>query len=726
MHSNPQLELARQFVERTSTSIFLTGKAGTGKTTFLHQLRDRSPKSMIVVAPTGVAAINAGGVTIHSFFQLSFAPYTPFSFDDPERKKFRFSSDKIKIIKNLELLVIDEVSMVRADVLDAMSDVLKRYRSSKKPFGGVQLLMIGDLQQLSPVVDNNEWQILQKFYNSPYFFASRALGELPYQSIELNHIFRQSDPTFIDLLNRVRDNNVDNQTLTILNSRYIPDFNPDQSENYIRLTSHNHVARAINERKMDELPALEHSFEAVIQGKFPEMVYPTDLTLKLKVGAQVMFVKNDPTAEKLFYNGMLGVITAIEDDIIEVTPSSSSDPIAITPLSWENKRYTLDQETNYIVEELEGTFTQYPLKTAWAITIHKSQGLTFERAIIDAADSFSHGQVYVALSRCKSFEGMVLSSPIRAQSIFCDTIVRDFNDTITDNQPSEQLLVDHCRRSEHEKLIKAFDFADTATQLRDLQHILVDKFETTYPELIKAWHEMTPRFGSEIQIPSRKFIDLCQTSDVPEQRIRSGAHYFQQQIEQLLIPLITRSNLEINSKAVKKVYSRIYDRISDNLILKLSVFKKIQGIPEPTVAKTDSLKVEKPPKALKTSSKIHETHTKLSNKQPKTAVAEQEKTRIKPTVSTLELFNKGLSIDQIALEKSVTPNTIERHLEMATSEGLIAPTKLIDPTKLEAINSLLTTITDSEFRLAPIREILGEQYSWFELRIAKIAFLKKL
>lgn len=302
---NPELELARRFVERTATSVFLTGKAGTGKTTFLRELRARSPKRMIVLAPTGVAAINAGGVTIHSFFQLAFAPYVPESergiAPDRPREAVRFSRQKIAIIKSIDLLVIDEISMVRADVLDAVSDVLRRFRDRRKPFGGVQLLLIGDVRQLAPVVRDEEWALLRTFYDSPFFFDSKALKQTDYVGIELQRVYRQSDGRFVELLNRVRDGRVDRNVLDELNRRYVPGFRPGDDEGYITLTSHNHTADAINERRLAELDAPSHTFEAEIEGAFPEYLYPTHPSLTLKKGAQVMFVKNDPSPEKRYY-----------------------------------------------------------------------------------------------------------------------------------------------------------------------------------------------------------------------------------------------------------------------------------------------------------------------------------------------------------------------------------------------------------------------------------------
>ena len=414
--TNQDLQLAFDFVKYTNRNIFLTGKAGTGKTTFLHDLKKSSPKRMIVVAPTGVAAINAGGVTIHSFFQLPFHPYIPSFYlpennpgKQPEQKDFtgyKMSREKINIIKSLDLLIIDEISMVRADTLDAVDYALRRYKIHYLPFGGVQLLMIGDLQQLAPVVKDEDREIINKYYDSSFFFGSRALCSTDYVTIELKHIYRQNDQVFINLLNKVRDNHVDSDVLSELNKRYIPDFDPDSDGGYITLTTHNYQAQMLNDSKLEKLPGRPHSFKATIKDEFPEFSYPTASELILKEGAQVMFVKNDISRDKLFFNGKIGKVETFEDDIIVVKCPDDDFPIRVEMAEWQNMKYTLDEETKEIQETVIGTFTQYPLKLAWAITIHKSQGLTFDRAVIDACAAFAHGQVYVALSRCRTLNGL--------------------------------------------------------------------------------------------------------------------------------------------------------------------------------------------------------------------------------------------------------------------------------------------------------------------------------
>ena len=494
MEQNPELSLAWQFIENTGTHLFLTGKAGTGKTTFLRQLKSGSPKRMVVLAPTGIAAINAGGVTIHSFFQLPFAPYVPdtsFSADGKAQYRFRFGKEKLNIMRSIDLLVIDEISMVRADLLDAIDDVLRRFRDRSKPFGGVQLLMIGDLQQLAPVIKDEEWQMLNRYYDTPYFFSSRALRKSEYCTIELKKVYRQSDTHFLDMLNRIRENRCDKTLLDELNCRYIPNFNPAKEEGYIQLTTHNYQAQRINEYELAQLPGRSFTFRAQIDGKFPEYSYPTDEVLELKRGAQIMFVKNDSSGEHRYYNGMIGEVVNVSALGIEVRSKGSEDVFMLQEEEWTNAKYVLDEETKEITEDIEGVFKQFPLKLAWAITIHKSQGLTFERAIIDASASFAHGQTYVALSRCKTLEGLVLSAPLSARAVISDSAVDTFTEDARRNEPDETRY----RRLQQsyflELLSGLFDFLPLELALKRFVRLLDEHLYKLYPKLLVEYKSAT-------------------------------------------------------------------------------------------------------------------------------------------------------------------------------------------------------------------------------------------
>jgi hypothetical protein len=420
---NPELRLAEEFVRDTGCHIFLTGQAGTGKTTFLQAMKKTSGKRLIVTAPTGVAAINAGGVTLHSFFQL---PFGPFLAEAADPRRHRFTSQKIHIIRALDLLVVDEISMVRADLLDGVDRVLRRYRRSDRPFGGVQLLLIGDLHQLAPVVKEQEWQLLQGTYPNPYFFSSTALQQSELVTIELQRIYRQADQHFINLLNRVRNNQVDQTTLASLNQRYRPQLTEADRAGTITLCSHNTNAEGINSARLQQLAGPVSHFQATVEGEFPPPAFPTGSTLALKPGAQVMFVRNDPSPEKRYFNGRIGRVTAIGGETILVRCAGDEEEIRVEPAIWENTEYQLNPESMEMEEKEIGSFRQYPLKLAWAITIHKSQGLTFDRVVIDAQAAFAPGQVYVALSRCRSLEGILLSSPLSARAIHSDPSIRAF------------------------------------------------------------------------------------------------------------------------------------------------------------------------------------------------------------------------------------------------------------------------------------------------------------
>lgn len=445
MLTNPELELAHNFIEKTDRSVFLTGKAGTGKTTFLHRIKGESLKRLVVVAPTGVAAINAKGVTIHSFFQMPFGPILPEGAQAQLTKsensfQRKFNRTKIDIIRSLDLLIIDEISMVRADLLDGIDQVLRRYKDRNKVFGGVQVLMIGDLQQLSPVVKENEWELLKPYYTTPFFFSSKAFQECNAISLELKHIYRQDNEVFIGILNEIRTNTLSQKSADELNKRYLPNFTPNKDDGYITLTTHNSRANEMNTAELNKITSKSYSYAALVDGKFPEYSFPTHEKLELKKGAQVMFIKNDSSHEKRYFNGKIGKIVYLDKKEVTVRCPDDDFDIVTTRETWENVSYSINQETKAISENVSGSFEQIPLRLAWAITIHKSQGLTFDKAIIDAKASFAHGQTYVALSRCRTLDGIVLKTPLSSDSIINDTRVDSFNKQVEENLPDEKIL----------------------------------------------------------------------------------------------------------------------------------------------------------------------------------------------------------------------------------------------------------------------------------------------
>ena len=588
MENNPELQLAWQFIENTGTHLFLTGKAGTGKTTFLRRLKEQTPKRMVILAPTGIAAINAGGVTIHSFFQLSFATFVPETTFNSSQTHYRFSKEKRNIIRSMDLLVIDEISMVRADLLDAIDSALRRYRDREKPFGGVQLLMIGDLQQLAPVVKENEWEMLKNYYETPYFFASRALRETVYMTIELKTVYRQSDTFFLSLLNKIRENQADDEVLNELNRRYQPGFRPRKEEGYIRLTTHNYQAQKVNDNELASLPGLTYSFRAEIDGTFPEYLYPADEVLTIKAGAQIMFLKNDPSSEKRYYNGMIGEVAAVNDAGMIVRGKDNGDEFQLLPEEWGNYKYVLNEETKEITEEIEGTFRQYPIRLAWAITIHKSQGLTFERAIIDARNSFAHGQTYVALSRCKTLEGMVLESPLRREAIISDSTVDDFTKEVERNKPGNRQLHDMQKAYFFDLLSDLFNFYSLDQAYKRLLRLIDEDLYKLYPKQLAEYKELAPHIKEKIVEVSQRFRNqytrLINGSDDYaadqglQERVRSGAGYFRKELEPVRA-LFEKTNMPLDNKELRKQLNERLQALDDALWIKESLLEAMMGQP---------------------------------------------------------------------------------------------------------------------------------------------------
>jgi hypothetical protein len=570
---NRQLRLAFEYVQDTGRNLFLTGKAGTGKTTFLHTLKTRSPKRMIVVAPTGVAAINAGGVTIHSFFQLPFGPLVPDLEGDGDRpgSHYRFSRQKIDIIRSLDLLVIDEVSMVRADLLDGIDAVLRRFRPGDRPFGGVQLLMIGDLQQLAPVVKDDEWEILRSHYPTMFFFSSLALARTRFVSIELQHIYRQSNARFIDLLAKVRENQMDEADLIALNKRWNPVLAHETPEGTITLTTHNYQAQKINEVRLIALPGKAKRFEARVEGEFPPYAFPTSSELVLKPGAQVMFVKNDSSPEKLFFNGKIGRVKRLTGDGLVVECPGDPGPIMVEPAEWKNIKYILNEATHQIEETESGKFIQFPLKLAWAITIHKSQGLTFDKVIIDARSAFADGQVYVALSRCRTLEGLVLSTPIESRSIKSSAVVREFALHIEQDTPDQDQLKEAKRDYQVILLNELFDFSILLRGLfsclkitNEYKTVLVGVTPAFFGRVIDAVKAEITGVADKFTIQRGQIIgDMVEleTCSLLQERVGKAADYFSSKIETLVTQPLQAVSAETDNREAGKALQKVLEAV---------------------------------------------------------------------------------------------------------------------------------------------------------------------
>ncbi|MBK5202744.1 MAG: AAA family ATPase [Prolixibacteraceae bacterium] len=559
---NERKELARAFVEKTDKNIFLTGKAGTGKTTFLRMLQDNCSKRLVVVAPTGVAAINARGVTIHSFFQLSFGVQLPDKDGNNftgNRNVHHFRKDKINILKSLDLLIIDEISMVRADLLDAIDETLRRYKNRRLPFGGVQLLMIGDLQQLAPIVRPEEQEILKTVYDTPFFFSSKALQLSGFISIELTKVYRQKDEKFIRILNDIRDGKLTKFDRIALDSRYDKDFSPDKYKDYIVLTTHNRIADDINKRELAAVKGSVFTYSARVEGSYPDYSYPTESVLKLKVGARVMFVKNDP--KKQFYNGKIGTVVKLDKNVVSVKCEGDQDSLEIQAEEWDNYNYSLDKETDEIIEKSIGKFSQIPLKLAWAVTIHKSQGLTFDNAVIDAKSSFAYGQVYVALSRCRSLEGVVLSSPISERGLFSDKFISDFTSKIEAIMPDQQQLLS-CENEYACSLVKDFnDFSGIAYRMRYIMKIISENISSVPSNVQKSCENSFGLFEDKIISISDTFDHQLQRlmyeepditkNELLNQRIEKASEYYIKQFE-IVESFIAVLCFDVDNKVLRK------------------------------------------------------------------------------------------------------------------------------------------------------------------------------
>ena len=713
--TNEELRIAWDFVEHTGRSIFLTGKAGTGKTTFLKTVVEQSKKRTIVVAPTGVAAINAGGMTIHSFFQLPFTPYVP---NARIQSKFDFGKEKRRIIASLDLLIIDEISMVRSDLLDAIDSVLRRYRDHYKPFGGVQLLMIGDLQQLTPVVTPEDEALLKPYYDTPYFFGSKALQQIEYVTILLSQVFRQEDKAFLDVLNHIREAHPTTNDIATLNQRCQPTFIPKQGEGYIRLTTHNYLADNYNENELKKLPGHSYTFQAQIEGNFPEYSYPTSEVLTLKEGAQVMFVKNDPSGEHRYYNGRIGEIVEISESRVCVLCAGDAEGIEVEPLEWENAQYQLNPETRVIESKVQGTFRQLPLRLAWAITIHKSQGLTFERAIIDANLSFAPGQVYVALSRCKTLEGMVLSQPIEARAIIADKRVEDY---IGHQEEAAQKSISQLPQLKEEYyrflMLELFDFHDIFYKEEHLLRLMTEFFYHAFTDTTELHKRVLSNFSSQTMSVSEKWLQKIRQSPMEQlyteefqERVKRSAEWFESSIQEVFAQSIDlAAQIKSNNK---QAMSRFTDALADvrqSVLSRRFLLSKIadQGF---------SIPIYLHEKQYSLLDAIDEDKIKKPRKQRVKKEKPKKEPKEKTWNITLQLYKQGLKPDEIAKFRNLTVGTIIGHLARFLPTGEISLSELVPPEHQDAILKVIQTIGKGETKTA-IKSLCPPEVTYQEIEL---------
>jgi hypothetical protein len=721
--TNVYFQMAYQYVNHTDKHVYLTGKAGTGKTTFLKHIKESSPKNMVILAPTGVAAINAGGSTIHSFFQLPFGSFLPATehqqrpdgvfYNKPSLlQHLRYSKQKRQLIQELDLIVIDEVSMVRADLLDAIDTILRHVRKTPDlPFGGTQMLYIGDLFQLPPVVREQEWSVLSQYYQSPFFFNARAILQAPPLYIELKKIYRQSQGDFISLLNNIRNNQVSQKDIDLLKQYYKPDFVP-ASNDYITLTTHNATAETINQRELQKLKDKAFHFTAEVTGDFNDRMYPAEFDLVLKTGAQVMFIRNDKEDPKRYFNGKLATVSSINQDEIWVKFTNEKGEMKVEKETWENIKYTYNHELNMVEEEVIGTFKQHPLRLAWAITIHKSQGLTFDKAIIDAGSSFAPGQVYVALSRLTSLEGLVLNSPIHSHCIDTDTQAISFaqNETGLENLSSQlrQAQKDYI----HKLLFRGFDLNKLEENLKNFNTDFESRkipHQQKAQELFSGIYAKTKEH-QQVALKFQKQLDgLLKAADTQgyaqvHERLKSASIYFSEALQQDLFKPMASHIEEFKSltkvkqylKAVKNLATEVKHTKDNMEHLVGIVFKLMKG------AELENLLVRPNKEHLENS--IKDLLPKLPGKPVK---GDSQKL-------SLQMFKEGKSINEIARERGLSPGTIEGHLASFISTGELQIEEILPQAKINIILPLIDELGD--VAAGPIKEKLGEQVSYGEIR----------
>jgi GTPase SAR1 family protein len=716
--------IASRFVNSTNKNIFLTGKAGTGKTTFLKSISQHTHKNVVIAAPTGIAAINAGGVTLHSLFHLPFGAFVPSNdpvggsiateINTPQSliKSIQMNKYKRNMIKEMELLIIDEVSMLRADLLDAIDLVLKYIRRQRnKPFGGVQVLFIGDLMQLPPVAKEDEWQYLERFYPSPFFFNAHVLQQDKPVYIELDKIYRQTDQYFIELLNRLRNNCITAHDVEKLNTYCSPGFKPESDDGYVFLTTHNYKADKINKNALGKLPGKAYAYEATIEGDFPEYLYPVDLVQRFKKDAQVMFIKNDYSGEKRYFNGKIGKIKSLDNDSIEVEFNDGTPNTFVEPYKWENKRFSLDKETKEIKEIIKGTFSHYPIKLAWAITVHKSQGLTFEKAIIDVSQAFAQGQVYVALSRLVSMDGLVLNAPIPVNSLKTDDELLSF----TKNKASYNQLEDKLK-DESAKFIR--DFVLQCFNFNTLSYGVMNHFETYNKDESRSAKQQYKSWAMELQQSIKPLKDIgdkfmkevtaitasnVYSLEKLKQRVGAAKQYF--------TPLFKeRSETVFNHiKSIKgtsgtKKYKKELKELEGLFFKHLQNIYKAEALISAVIEQKDL-----PVSDLEGSDLYKDRHEMIEkeHKAPKKKKSDTKKI-------SYDMFVNGQDIEEIATERNLAISTIEGHLAHYVREGVLDVSQFVDPYKasciIKASEKLETT------NLSPIKQVLGDEFTYSDLR----------
>lgn len=724
---NERFMLAAAFVNQTGKNVFLTGKAGTGKTTFLKYIKDNCYKNMVVLAPTGVAAINAGGVTIHSFFQLPFglySPNAPSEWGSQENgllynksrllSKLRFNRSKLDLIRELDLIIVDEVSMVRADLLDAMDDVLRAVRRSPDlPFGGIQMLFIGDLFQLPPVVKNDEAYILQELYSSPFFFSSRVLQNAKPIFIELDKIYRQKDDHFIHLLNNIRNNQCASEDIEMLNGYLDPSFEPNVEDEYITLSSHNYIADRINQTALDNLPGKLYRFEAIVKDDFPEKSYPASKVLELKEDAQIMFIKNDKGEKRRYYNGKIGTIAQIGRENIKIRFKDEKELLDLPLEKWSNIRYNYDTIEDKIDEEELGTFEQYPIRLAWAITIHKSQGLTFEKAVIDAGQAFAPGQVYVALSRLTGLGGLVLRSRINASTINTEQAVVDFvNGQEELHGDNNEVLAAAQKDYMGEWTMRIFDWYKLREKIKDFLQELDAKAVEDKERFIVRFRKIVEAVDAqyEVAIKFARFLEINLPSGVADQyaqlyeRTNSAGLWFTSELEKnVMQPMKELLDLAKIKKRTTK--------LQKELKLLLTLFEQKKKQIQQAILLVKGLKEQQPVKSI-----LDEVNAlNINTAKPIQAKAVKEDTRM----VTLEMFKSGKSVEEIAKERGFVVSTIETHLMQFLPTGEVDITAFADEQVCKRLSSYLQHHSDN-VASSEIKAAFDDEFTYTQIRAVRI------